>query len=101
MAEFPSEQELKKIRKKMYKVKGSQGLSSTASSIDRAKYDICEQILIYMKKHKINQRELANTLDTTESRVSEILHYRIEKFTLDRLICYLQMLKPMLTLKVA
>jgi predicted XRE-type DNA-binding protein len=101
MAKFPNEQELKVIRKKMSKVKGSQGLPPDATPLDRAKYDVCEQILVYMKKKKITQRDLAEVLDTSETRVSEIVHYRINKFTLDRLIGYLQMVKPMLTLRVA
>ena len=101
MAKFPSEQELKVIRKKMAKVKGSQGLPPDATPLDRAKYDVCEQILVYMKNKKMAQRDLAKALDTSETRISEIVHYRIQKFTLDRLIGYLQMVKPMLTFKVA
>jgi predicted XRE-type DNA-binding protein len=101
MAKFPSEQELKVIRKKVAKVKGSQGLPPDATPLDRAKYDVCEQILIFMKKKKITQRDLAEVLNTSETRVSEMVHYRIQKFTLDRLIGYLQVIKPMLTLKVA
>ena len=49
----------------------------------------------------MTQRELAKALGTPETRVSEIVHYRIEKFTLDRLLGYLQMVKPMVTLRVA
>ena len=101
MAKFPSERELKIIRKQMTNVSGSRGLSPNASPLERAKYDVCEQILIYMKKKKISQRQLAQLLDSSETRVSEIVHYRIEKFTLDRLIGFLQMVKPMLTFKVA
>lgn len=101
MPKFPSEKELKVIRRKMAKVKGSQGLPPEASPLDRAKYDVCEQILIYMKKHKLSQRQLATILETTETRISEIVHFRISKFTLDRLISFLQMLRPMLTLNVA
>lgn len=52
MAKFPSEQELKWIRKQMAKTKGSRGLPPNATPVDRGKYDICEQILIYMKKKK-------------------------------------------------
>jgi predicted XRE-type DNA-binding protein len=101
MPKFPSEQELNSIRKKLAKVKGSQGLPPDATALDRAKYDVCEQILIFMKKKKMSQKELAKELNTSETRISEIVHYRIDKFTLDRLISFLQMIKPMLTLKVA
>ena len=101
MPKFPSKEELKHIRKRLAKTNGSRGLAPDASALDRAKYDVCEKILIFMKKRKLSQRELAELLETSETRVSEIVHYRIEKFTLDRLIGYLQLIKPMLTLKVA
>jgi hypothetical protein len=101
MPNFPNEHELQLIRKKIAKSRGSMGLKSDASPLDRAKYDVCEQILIYMKKKKITQRQLAQLLKAPESRVSEIIHYRIDKFSLDRLIGYLQLVKPMITLRIA
>lgn len=101
VAKFPSEQELKAIRRQMARVKGSQGLPPDATALDRAKFDVCEQIVVYMRKKKLSQRELAKMLEAPETRVSEIVHYRIQKFTLDRLVAYLQELKPMVTLRVA
>ncbi len=101
MAKFPSERELKLIRKQMAKVKGACGLAPDATALDRGKYEVCEQILVYMKKKKMSQRELARALDTSETRVSEIVHYRIDKFTLDRLMGYLQIVKPMISFHVA
>ncbi len=101
MEKFLSERELKVIRRQMAKVRGSRGLPPDATPLDRGKYDVCKQILIFMKKKRMSQRELAKALDTSETRVSEIVHYRIEKFTMDRLIGYLQMVKPMVTLRVA
>ena len=101
MPKFPSDQELKTIRKQVSRAKGSQGLSSEATPLERAKYEVCEQLLIFMKKKKLSQRELANLLEAPETRISEIVHYRIEKFTLDRLVAYLQIVKPMVTLHLA
>ena len=101
MPEFPSEKELKIIRRQMSRVRGSQGLPPAATPLDRGKYSVCEQILVFMRKKKMSQRDLAKALDTSETRVSEIVHYRIEKFTLDRLVEYLQMMKPMITVHVA
>ena len=98
MTKFPSQNELKTIRNQVSRLKGSQGLSPDATPLERAKYEVCEQLLIFMKKKKLNQRSLAELLDAPETRVSEIVHYRIEKFTLDRLLAYLQIVKPMVTL---
>ena len=50
MANFPNNQELNSIRKKVAKAKGTQGLPPDALPLDRAKHDVCEQLLIYMKK---------------------------------------------------
>jgi predicted XRE-type DNA-binding protein len=101
MPKFPNETELKEIRKQTSRTRGSQGLSPDAGPLDRAKYEVCEQLLVFMKKKKLNQRQLADLLDAPETRVSEIIHYRIDKFTLDRLIAYLQVVKPMLTVHLA
>ncbi len=76
-------------------------LPPEASALDRAKFDFCEQILIDMKKKEITQGELAKAFQTLETRASDILHYRIQKFTLDRLIRFLQIFRPMLTVKVS
>ena len=101
MAKFPSPELLKKIRKKMTTVKGSQGLPPDASKLDRAKYKACEKILLYKMKKKISNRQLAQVLDCAETRVSEIVNYRIQKFTLDRLIAFAQSIDPGLILEVA
>ncbi len=101
MAKFPNSEELKKIRKLVNGVKGSQGLPPDASKLDRAKYKACEKILLYKIKKKISNRQLAHILGCAETRVSEITNYRIQKFTLDRLITFAQSIDPGLVLEVA
>jgi predicted XRE-type DNA-binding protein len=70
-----------------------------ASSLDKMKYELCKQLLVYMQDHELTQRELAKKLGVVESRVSEALHYRIQKVTLDRLVRYHQTLNPKFGLK--
>lgn len=101
MTKFLSEAELKRIRKQMARVKGTEMLPPDANALDRAKWDMCKQFLIYMRKQGLNQRQLAKLLDVPESRVSEILHYRISKLTLDRLVRYYERIKPNLMVRVA
>ncbi len=98
---FPSDAQLKKMRKKLSHVKGTYLLPPEASPIDRAKYDICTQILKVQMKKGFSQRALAKELGVAETRVSEILHRRIQSFTLDRLFGYLLTIKPNTKLKVA
>ena len=101
MAKFPSYEELKKIRKLTSRMTGSQGLAPNATVLDRAKYKTCEKIIYFKIKKKLSNRQLAQLLGCAETRVSEMTNYRIEKFTLDRLISYAQSVDPGLSLKVA
>jgi predicted XRE-type DNA-binding protein len=98
---FPDETTLKSMRKKLEKAKGSYILPADADAIDRAKYEMCRQILIYMHRKGLSQRDLAKRMGIAETRVSEIVHYRIWKFTLDRLLGYLEKINPKVVLKVA
>ncbi len=98
---WPSEEELKKVRKKLARVKGSYGLPPDATALDKAKYKMCERFLIYMREADLTQRELSKKIGVPETRVSEIVHYRIWKFTLDRLIEYYEKLDPKVDLKFA
>ena len=101
MRKFLTEGELKLIRKKVSRVRGTEMLPPNASSLDRTKYDLCKRLLIYMRENDLTQRELAKKLGVVESRVSEVLHYRIKKLTLDRLVKYHEKLNPSFSLKVA
>jgi predicted XRE-type DNA-binding protein len=98
---FPSDEELSRVRKKLSRGRASFVLPPGASSVDRAKYEVCRQILLYMHAKGLSQRELASKIGIVETRVSEVVHYHIWKFTLDRLLGYLEKLNPKLSLKVA
>ena len=97
---FPSDEELKRMRKKLGRAKGSYVLPPDSSSVDRAKYEICRQVLLYMRDHSLSQRELAARMKIAETRVSEVVHYHIWKFTLDRLLGYLEILRPGVSLRI-
>lgn len=57
----------------------SKTLSLDAGLVERTKHEICAHFVQYKVKEKISQRELAQQLEVTESRVSEILHYHYER----------------------
>ena len=98
---WPSETEWKIIEKKLGKQLPTKMLPPDASPVVITKYEICEQFIIYRREANITQRELAKRLNVTENRVSEILHYHIETFTIDRLVELLSRIRPHLKLKVA
>ncbi|MES2801707.1 MAG: XRE family transcriptional regulator [Bdellovibrionota bacterium] len=98
---WPDQAELKAMDKKMIKAKGSAGIPANADPLDRAKYSLCAEFVKYCLTHDISQRDVAAKLDVSESRISEIVRYRIDKLTVDRLIKYLGKLNPKFKLNVA
>lgn len=99
---FPSQKRLDDVRKHLSKksVLGSSLLPSNASIVDIVKYKACEMIIRYRQSSDLKQKELAIILKIDESRMSEILHYKIEKFTLERLIGYTNILYPHLKINL-
>lgn len=83
---FPSEKELKKVRSKLAKTEPSRTLSENASKADQVKYKLCEKFVIYLLKSKISQAQLARQLRVDPSRINEIVKYRIDLFTVDKLM---------------
>lgn len=93
---WPNESELSKIRLELESddVIGSTVLPLNASPLDQFKFKLCEIILIYKRKTDLKQKELAKIIGVDEARMSEILHYKIDKFTSDRLQEYVQKIYP-------
>lgn len=98
---FPSEAELKKMRKKLASVEGTFMLASNATPLEKFRWDICQQFVIYKQKHKLSLQEMAEILGTDKAKVSKILRHRIQSFSTDRLITLLQIINPKTELKVA
>lgn len=98
---WPSERTLKRMDKKLSRVKGSRGVPTPADPVERIKYSLCEAVVRYCQEHDLSQRDLAKLLDVNESRVSELVHYRIEKLTIDRLVKHLAKLKQTVKIQVA
>lgn len=72
---------------------GSLGLPPNASEIEKMKFSIARDIIIFKLKSEISQSDMAKIMSVSKSRVSEILHYRLSKYSLDTLIKYLFSLK--------
>lgn len=101
MKKTPTSQQLKEIdhlaKGKVY----SSVLSSDASLADHLKHDLCAQIIRYKQKKKLKQNELSELLGIHEARISEIVHYKIEKFTADKLLHFIEILSPRVHVKVS
>ncbi|OFZ83075.1 MAG: hypothetical protein A2583_12715 [Bdellovibrionales bacterium RIFOXYD1_FULL_53_11] len=99
--QFMTASELASIRRTTAHIKGAKTLPPDASALDRNKYELCRQFVVYMREHNINQRQLAKLLQVSESRISEIVHYNIGKITLDRLVELHEILDNDITMLVA
>jgi len=83
---FPSEKELKVVRVKLAKAEPSRLLPKNASKADQLKYRLCEKFVIYLMEHKMSQVQLAKKLKVDPSRINEIVKYRIDLYTVDKLM---------------
>jgi predicted XRE-type DNA-binding protein len=97
---FPDEKELSRVRKKLSKVEPTRSLSKDASKSDKLKYELCRQFVKYLLKHEMTQKELAEEIDIQPARLNEIVKYRIDLFTVDRLLDYAERLQPNLKITV-
>ena len=98
---FPSEKELKSIRAKLEKVEPSRLLPKNASKADHVKYKLCEKFVIYLIEHKMSQVALAKKLKVDPSRINEIVKYRIDLYTVDKLMDLVERLRLKFEVEVA
>lgn len=98
---FPSEKELKRVRKKLEKAEPSLGLPEDATELEVLKYELCQKFVAHIVMTKVTQLELANKLDIDPARMNDIVKYRIKHFTLDRLYELTKRLEPNLKLCIA
>src|SRR5438270_133386 len=57
-----------------------------------SKHELCREILIYQRKHKLTDEEMAKRMELTLAETQDILYYCITYFTLDRLATYAEKL---------
>ncbi len=98
---FPNAKELERVRKKLKKVEPTPVLSASASAADQLKCALCKEFVVYLRVHKMTQLELAQELEIDPARVSEIVKYKIDLFTADRLLNLLERLNPKVKVTVA
>lgn len=67
---------------------GSWSLPENPTTLEKAKYEICKEIVSYKQDNKLSAKEIAQRINLTNSETRDILHYHIDYFTLDRLITY-------------
>ena len=98
---FPREEELQEIIEIMEKTEPSRSLPPNASTVEKIKYKLCEKFVRYFLKNEISQAELARQINIDPSRINEIVKYRIDLFTIDKLINLAEKLDLDIKIKVA
>lgn len=100
-ANWPSDEEWEKIEKKLLRKPASYVLPVDANLTDKLKNELCAHFVMYYNKHNLSQKKMAKVIGISEARMSEILHYRFKRYTIDNLMKYLLRIKPDLKIKVA
>jgi predicted XRE-type DNA-binding protein len=98
---FPNKERIKRALKKLEKTEGTISPPANPTPLERFRFDLQQKFVAYKLDHKLSQRELAKTLGIDESKISKILHNRIEGFSTDRLISLYEKLNPKVKLKVS
>lgn len=80
---------MKEIRKKeINKRNSTTSLGSKASSVEKVKYRICQNIIYFKEINGFSNSSLATLFRVDPSTVSRITHCHIHKFKLDSLLKY-------------
>lgn len=65
---------------------------SQLTTEDKFKISLCRFFVQYLNEHKMKPIDLHKQTGIEQSRISEILHYKITKFTIDKLLVWLNIL---------
>ena len=98
---FPSEKELKRVRKKLAKVQGFLMLAPNADELARFRFRICQDLLKYARENELTAVEMARFLGVPKADMSRIFNHRIDRFSTDKLIRLYAKINPDYRLKVA
>ncbi len=98
---LPSIESIKEMQKFAKKLPSSATLPPNASKLDREKYKLCREFVIYLTESEMTQAELAKKLKINRTRVSEIVNYKIKRLSLDTLFELLEKIDKKAELKVA
>jgi len=67
----------------------NKGLNWDAGPIEKAKYEICQNILRYKQENDLSEREIGERLGIEkQEKLEYFLYCHIDKFTLDKLVSY-------------
>src|SRR3989442_5176331 len=84
-------QEKKEFEKYLEKIEdpnyqgGSWALPENPTLLEKTKYELCQKVLTYHLDEEFSTEETAKKMKLSKSETEDILHCRLDYFTLDRL----------------
>ena len=97
---FPSRKQIEKAMKVLESAPGTRLLPEGASTADVLKFDLCKRFVVYRREKELSQKELAKKLGIDPAQMSKVLHYHIDKFSVDFLLSLLLKIRPKATIRV-
>jgi len=91
---FPTDEELARVRKLLENVEGSRVVGEEGTKIEKFKFEICQTILKFFIKSEMSQKEFSLLLSIDEALVSKLINCKIEVFSTERLLKYLEIVEP-------
>ncbi|CAI2182453.1 11660_t:CDS:1 [Funneliformis geosporum] len=64
---------------------GSWALPENPSLLEKTKYELCQKVLTYHLDQELTTEETAQKMQLSKAETEDILHCRLDYFTLDRL----------------
>jgi hypothetical protein len=101
---FPNDKEIERITKHFSSSNCKEiniGLSLDATELDKAKYDVCQNISRYKRINKLTSSELAKKIGISKEKTDDILFGRISNFNFEELVSFAEKLKGHLEVKIS
>ncbi|WP_172575300.1 hypothetical protein, partial [endosymbiont GvMRE of Glomus versiforme] len=91
---FPPKEEFERVVKRIARSerRTNIGLASNATPVEKAKYKLCKTILGYKQDNELTTKDIAKQLGLTVARTEAILYSHIDKFALEELADYANIL---------
>ena len=98
---YPSKRKLAEMDKKLSNIEGTRMVGPSSTRAEVFRWDLCQNLIRYMVEKGLSQVEFADLLHIDQARVSEIVNYRIDKVSTDKLLSYNEIINPKVQFKTA
>jgi predicted XRE-type DNA-binding protein len=97
---YPSKKQINNVLDSLTDDDFSILIPDDATDVEKIKFELCRNFIVYLRENNMTQVELANNLGVDKSRINWIVKYRIENFSIDYLYALLKQLNPKIDFKI-